>query len=365
MSRFISLDEIVKTACLIEKDYQMQNKMRYLAFAKDIWHNDMNLTTVKDVKRIILEIDKRTNTVKLPCHNKLVSGVYVIGKFGEFYPVYRNERLHDDIVDISAIDDCDGHCCNKLCNMVKNYEAIEELIESEMPNGSTQTFTCITRKGYDNYGNYYEEKQYPQREYTDGTWTNTIVATEKINLCKLELDKKGCIKETDENYHLVLKHGCYGSCESLYVPKGEVGSSCIIDPSAKHLVGWECGYNFSAFNLNNSYNITTEGDRLVFPHNFAFKRILVRYYEDIKINDIKVPSIAKEAMMMGIKYYDTLLDENKLKINQVFAEKYARMKGGVMSMLMKVNKDQQRMALTPPVHIPNFTAPYSYQNSYI
>ena len=364
MSKFISLEDVVKTACLIEKDFQMQNKMRYLAFAKDIWHNDMNLTTVKDVDRVILEIDKRTNTVKLPCHNKLVSGVYVIGKYGEFYPVFRNERLHDDIVDISTTDDCDWHCCNKLCNMIRNYEPITEYIESEMPDGSIETFKCITRKGYDSYGNYYEEKQYPQRIYNDGTWVNTEVVTEKIELCKLEIDKKGCIKECDENYHAVIKHGCYGSCPTLYEIKAEVGSSCIINPAAKDLVGWECGYNFSAKNLNNSYNITTNGDRLIFPHDFAFKKVLVRYYQDIKLNDIKIPSIAKEAMMVGIKYYDTLLDESKVRINQVFAEKYARMKGGVMAMLNKLNKDQQRLALTPPVTIPNFSPAFYQQISY-
>lgn len=331
----------------------MQNKLRYLSFAKDIWYNDMNLTSVKDVERIILTINKKTNTVNLPCVSSLVSGVYVIGKYGEFYPIFRNERLHNDIIDLAAIDDCEDECNGKLCNMINNYEPVVENIESKMPDGSSKIFRCVTKKMYDVNGDYYEENQYPQRIYTDGVWTDTIVHTEKRFLCKLELDKKGCVKECEDNYYKVLNSGCYSECKSLYEPT-EVGIKCIINPEAKDLYGWECGYNFSIFNINNVYNINSEGDRLIFPNNFVFRKILVRYYVDLPLKDIKVPSIAKEAIMTGIKYYDTLLDEKKIQINHIYSQKYAKMKGGVMSMLMKVNSDQQRMIITPPIIIPNF-----------
>ena len=135
MQKLIPINEVILMACMGDNDILQQKKMKYLAYAKDIYNNDLNLTIIKDTKRIILEIDKKTNTVQLPCDLSYVSGVYTIGKNGEFLPVYRNERLHNDIVDLSVIKNCECDCNNELCNMIKGYESITEIIEAELPNG--------------------------------------------------------------------------------------------------------------------------------------------------------------------------------------------------------------------------------------
>jgi len=364
MSKFISIDDIVLAACMGDNDILQQKKMKYLFWAKKIWNDDLNLNAVKMPKRMIIGINKKTNTLDLPCDSVGVSGVSTIGHYGEFYPVFRNERLHNDIVGIAAKKDCSCECGNDLCNMVKGYEAVTEYIDSEMPNGDTQTFTCVTRKGYDAYGNYFEEKQYPQREYTDGTWTGTILHTEKIELCKLELTDNGCVKECKENYDKVVSCGMYKNCNSIYLDN-KVGDSCIVKQGIEGaLYEWESGYGFSRCGgyFNNSYNITEDGNRLIFPHNFGHSKVLVRYYADVQLKDIKVPAIATEAFIVGIKYWETLIDDDKQNLNQNYSAKYSRLKWALMQELNKYRIAEMRMIMTPPVYIPRFDPSYNNNN---
>lgn len=366
MAKFVSINDIILAACMGDNDILQQKKMKYLFWAKGIWNDDLNLTTVKEAKREIIGINKRTNTLELPCNCVGVSGVYVIGCFGEFIPVFRNDRLHKDIIDIAAKKDCACDCGHDLCNMIKGYEAVTEEIESEMPNGDVKMFTCVTRKGFDGDGIYYEQKQYPQRVYTDGTWTDTVVHTEKIQLCKLELEPTGCVKECAENYQAVTACGCYAKCPTIFDQSITVGTECIVPMSnANALYGWESGYAFARCGsyLVNSYNITEEGDRLVFPYNFGHSKVMVRYYADVQLQDIKVPSVAKEAFIVGLKYWETLLDDNQQQLNQRYSVRYSQLKWALSQELNKWSIAEQRMIMTPMAYIPQYNpASYGYNN---
>lgn len=355
MSRFTTIDDIVLAACMGDGDMLQQKKMKYLFWAKEIWNNDLNLSTVKEAKRVILGIDKKTNSIELPCDYLSISGISTISPSGEFYPVYRNERLHDDIVDIAAVKNCSCECSGELCNMIKGYEAITEYIESEMPNGDINTFTCVTRKGYNGDGEYQEIKQFPQRVYTDGTWTDTIVGTETINLCKLQLNDDGCVIDCEDNYKSVISCGCYKNCSSIY--SETVGDSCIVKMGVcGALYGWECGTGFANCGnyFTNSYNITELGNRIIFPYNFGFDRVLVRYYADEQLKDIKVPTIAKEAFIVGIKYWETLIDDDKQGLNSAYSAKYSKLKWALLQELNKGRIAEMQMAMTPPVYIPEY-----------
>lgn len=362
MAKFIPIDEVILSACMGDNDILQRKKMKYLFWAKKIWNSDLNLTSVKEAKREIIGIDKRTRTLELPCDAVSVSGVYIIGAFGEFYPVYRNDRLHNDIVDIAANKNCNCTCKNELCNMIKGYEAVVETIESENPDGSIGSFTCTTRKAFNEDGQYQEIKQYPKRIYTDGVWTSTEVATEVINLCALEVDAAGCVVDCEENYQKVVQYGCYGQCPTVFSTDQVVGTSCIVEQGiCKSLYGWETGVNFAGCGgyLNNSYNITEEGNRLIFPYNFGFDQVLVRYYADIQLQDMKIPAIAEEAFIVGLKYWETLIDEDKQGLNRVYSEKYSKLKWALLQELNKQNSSEMKMSLTPPIYIPGFNPSYN------
>lgn len=365
MAKFVSIEDIILAACMGDSDILQQKKMKYLYWAKNIWNDDLNLTTVKEAKREIIGINKRTNTLDLPCDSVGVSGVYIIGCFGEFIPVFKNDRLHDDIVDVAAAKNCACDCGHDLCNMIKGYEAVTEEVPSEMPDGSTKVFTCITRKGFDADGTYYEEKQYPQRIYTDGEWTDTVIHKEKIKLCTLELTDTGCVRECEENYHAVTACGCFAKCPTVFDQSIEVGQECIVPmANSRALYGWESGVGFARCGsyLVNSYNVTEEGNRLIFPYNFGHNRVMVRYYADVQLQDIKVPSVAKEAFIVGLKYWETLIDDDRQNLNARYAKRYGELKWALSQELNKWSIAEQRMIMTPKVFIPSYQPAWGYGN---
>jgi len=83
MSRFIHIDDVIKLPMLGERDYLMRNKGRYKTWAKYVWQ-DMEMSTFKSPIREVFHINKRTNTIDLPCSFLELCSVNVIDKCGVF-----------------------------------------------------------------------------------------------------------------------------------------------------------------------------------------------------------------------------------------------------------------------------------------
>lgn len=354
MPKFLTIRQLADQATFLVNDYQQVNRMRFNKLAADFVFPDLNMDIVKEAKREYLYVNKRTNTIELPEDCIQVSSVSWVDEYGRIHPVYRNTRLHNDIVDLGAKKDCACACNGDLCNMIKGYESVVTYEDAKMPNGDTQEFRLVNTKWYDAEGNYYEQVQAPQREYESGEWTDTVVATTDNLLCKLEIDEAtGCVRDCEENYRAVTSCGC-----SFY------GSECSSQPSATTADGYrllqtnyaiESGRWFSipCQGFNNIYNINDMGDKLIFPHDFGFDRVLLRYYSDVPMKDMKVPFTAAYAFICGIMFYNIAFDNRQQQLSLVLSMKYSRAKFALIQELNKYTQAEMLEIMSPYVYVPS------------
>lgn len=353
MAVFVPIIDVVEEACFSMDDFLLRNKMKFLRFAGRIYNDDMNLGAIKATKRQFMNINKRTNTIDLPENCLKLSAVSWVDESGKEWPLFRNGRLSDDIVDIKADPNCACGCKNELCNMIKGYESISEEVTDELPNGDPVTFTCLSIKGYDPDGTFYETKQYPIRRFTDGVWTGTELETEKIELCKLELDSAGCVVDCEDNFQAVATCGCGGSnTTSSELPANVVRLSCTPILSTFAIQSGSC---YSAgMQFVNVYNLTELGNRLIFPPEFPKDKVLVRYYVNTGLKDIGIPSVARKAFISGLMFYlyENRPDRESQQLAAIFESRYTKQQFALVQEMNKYNKDEQQMIMTPPVRWP-------------
>lgn len=362
MSRFIKVDDAIKLPLLGNDDYLQRGKGRMLTWAPYVFE-DMNLSVLKKAIRQEFKINKRTNTVDLPCNESELSSVSVMDHHGVIWPVYRNDKLHDDIVEIPAGKDCncENNCGYQLCNTIKGYEAISTVKTDSMPDGTPVSFTCVDRKAIDRNGFLYQESQYPLRIFSNGVWTNTIKFTEEKKLCKLECDDKGCVCDTDANLNAVC-NAC--GINPVTIP---IGGTAETPPSPQD-TKWiyhchskldffaiQCGrHPFFHDQLKNIYNISELGNRLIFPHNFAFRKVIIRWYDIPNLKDIEIPFIAVDVFASGLKWFDVRWNDKMQNLEPKFSADYSKGKWGLFETMNKYTLAEIGMMLAPPRSIPSY-----------
>jgi hypothetical protein len=363
MSRFFKSEEAVDIALLGNEDYKKRDRMRLLKWSKYVWQ-DLNLTAVKKARRARFGINKRTNTVDMPCDFLQLSSVSVIDKFGIEYPVYRNSRVTDDIVDVAATKNCgcEYNCNSKLCNTIKGYESVVSTKEDKNPDGSTASFECIDRKAVDDQGFFYEQTQYPKRIYVDGVWTETILFTEDRKLCKVEVDEHGCVCDTEENLNALCDSCGFTSLNTSICCVGGTSQAPPNDTCntwvyyCNNKLDWfsvQCGcFPCSKSEFSNIYNISELGDRLIFPANFGWDNVMIRWYEDS--SDADIPIIAIDTFVAGLKWWDCRFNDKKLKLAKVYESDYSALKFGLVKELNKYRIAELGKIVSPPIYIPSY-----------
>lgn len=280
-----SVDEVIRSLMRRENDTMERNFLRYRSVARDVFR-DLNLGAIKYTERRLIEVDKNTNSIKLPCNYLKLSSISVIDECDKIHTLIHNKNLTDDIVDVSAKKDCGCECgCqDSLCGTVKNYEAIIEEVTEQMPDDSEKVFQKITRKILYPDGSLRVSYTYPIRKYTDGVWTTTEDVTDEEQICKLEVKKCGCLVNNDDN-ETALNACC--NAENIQT---DFGCTVCDDGSLE-------------------YNFSEQGDRIFFPSNFSFEKVLLRFYVESKVKEILVPLIAKSAYMAGLKFFASEYDD--------------------------------------------------------
>lgn len=368
MPRFEPILKVASDLCLRSGDILMRNRGVYLNCAKDVW-NDLNEDSLKIFDRIKIplrhkfKVNKKTNSIELPCDFLRLCSVNVIGKDGVLHPVWMNDRVHDDIVDISKTKDCacEFKCGYALCNTIKGYEAITSTKTDNLPNGSDISFTCVDRKYVDPNGFVYLETQYPIRVYTNGTWTDTVLKTDTQKLCECEVDKNGCICDTEKNLE-VLCNSCgikqnsipFGGDAQSFNGNPNVDTWKYFCSSKLEWFGTQCGNHSWHNQFNNVYNLNELGNRIVLPHNFPFDNVVIRYFADIQLRDLQIPYMAKECFMDGLQWLANTHKEDKQQIALVYQKKYTDKKWGLLQELNKYRIAELKMITTPPIWMPSF-----------
>lgn len=109
----------------------------------------------------------------------------------------------------------------------------------------------------------------------------------------------------------------------------------------------EIGY-LSQFNY--IYNISEDGNRLIFPSNFGFDKVLVRFYETTKTSEIKIPVISVDAFIAGLMWWAVRFDDTKQQLAMKYENDYTRMKWGLFGVLNRKTIAEWRMTMNAPVN---------------
>lgn len=384
MAKVYPIEEVVESLCLRSGDIQMRNKGLYLEVAKDVWE-DMNEGTLKIGKRIKIPyrqqfcVDKKTNSINIP-EALRISSIHYADQYGCFWPIYRNDTIEDDIVDLGEAERncaCEHKCSSALCNSIKGYEAVVTDKTDYLPNGEAITFSCVDKKIVDAQGFLYEQTEYPLRVYISGVWTDTVKHTETKTLCQVDVDENGCVCDTIENLdrvcnacHISSSACCPTDSDIVYGGNSSMPPTCVPEAQtwmyqcASRMEWWnvQCGgYPYRCGNgFSNIYNINVAGSRVLFPYNFGWDNIMVRFYEDIQLRDIKVPYMAKECFMTGMQYFSVCHHDKKQNLAAVYGDKYSKQKWGLFGDLNKLTQAELKTIFAPQAYWPSYS---TYHNT--
>lgn len=360
MSTFIPIQEVLLLPMLGGDDYFQRRKGRLLTWSKHVYA-DMNMTSIKVPVRQVYQINKRTNTIDLPKKTIRVCSVEISDRYGAWYPVWRNERLDEQMVEIPAEKNCacEHKCGYALCNTIKGYVSVVTTKTDSLPNGNPISFTCVDRQAVDANGFFYSETQYPLRIFANGVWVNTVLHKEQKKMCQVEVDDNGCVCDTEKNLDLVCS--CTGG-NTAAIPYGGNSQSFCDNPAVNTWI-YYCNSKLDWFSYqcggfprdcNNIYNISEMGDRLIFPKNFGFDKVRVRTYEEPDLNNLQIPFISVNTFILGCLFWDTQFNPKEQKLAAIYEQRYALSKFGLIGELNKYTIEEQRMMFTPPVFVPSY-----------
>jgi hypothetical protein len=326
-----TVDEMLRSLASREGDITGSRFLQYRGVAMEVWR-DMKLYAVKYTKRYLVDVDPRTNSITLEDDFLFRSSLSYIDSCNKIVPFSINQNLQDDIIDIGQDHNCycECGCKSDLCGHIKSYEAIITNTTEELPGGGSQVFQSISRKRMDEGGRFVLENTFPIRIYNDeGVWTGVELTTEVQELCTLEVDTCGCVKQTKDN------------CKN-------VDSCCN---AATFMT--ECGDPRCIIPANEGYNFSEEGNRIVFPSTFNRKKVLVRYFAEESIKDIRVPLIAKETFLYGIKAFIAPFDDSiRVGRAQEWVFNYEGKKEKLSILMNRFSMKEVKQVLTPKRYMP-------------
>lgn len=325
-----SPDEIITALCNREGDVTGLREMRYRGVVLDVWR-DMNLFSVKYTKRILLPVDKRTNSITSPCDFLFLSSLSRIDDCNKIVPMAINNQLHDDIIDLSLDKDChcECQCKSTLCGQAKYYEPIVEVTSELMPDATFRDFQSSTRKKLEN-GILYIERTFPVRVYgQNNAFEDVILQTETEEICQFDTEPCGCVKDTKEN-------------------ADKLNLSCNADT-----YDIDCGRTTCATPVEEGFNFDETGSRLILPSGFTDDKALLRYYAEADMKNLRVPLTAKEVFINGLKAFTLPFDE-KQPANRIalFTNRYETGKGKLFTLYNRYSIRQLKQVLNPKIVMP-------------
>lgn len=234
------------------------------------------------VSRVMLKVNKLTNTVTLPLGFKQELFIGIIDFYGTKVPL----RLRSDIVDpqigiTEQVEQCPTCKANKRA--CRDLE-ITETTEYDIINGNTYERT-IVKKMYPD-GRYFLESRIPVLNID----TNEIeYTTQKQFIAKIELEDCGCPKRTEENMEIIKTCDPATYCQ-YYAP---------------------C----TSATLNAGYNVLLEQGCIAFTKNFPHDSIYIEYRTFLpKVNgQYMIPDICLETLVNYVKFK---LVENKPNVSE-------------------------------------------------
>ncbi len=275
-SRFIGVDEIIKTIILRQGQDAASRAAIYQSYIDSVYL-DFKMDATKQVVFRKYKINKANNSLVLPTDLLLLLSVGFINECGGLTGMYYNHKMPKDLLFENDVK-CDCKCgCDGNCNTVKINTTVLEQIE--LKNGIKADKKTILYTSAN--GVVYRNVDMP---YLD-TRNNVKYITTEEEICKVDLDKCGCIKQTANNIVATAKiDECCGTMNSCCGEKDCIENNDVM-----------------------GYSINLQGNTILLSSAYKKDYIVLKYYTIAKSkNDYKIPQIAKEAFIQGIMYYDAI-----------------------------------------------------------
>jgi len=92
----------------------------------------------------------------------------------------------------------------------------------------------------------------------------------------------------------------------------------------------------------------------VFPPNFGWEKVVVRFYEDIKLKNLQIPYIAKQTFMTGLQAFAYEQNPMQFKFGEAMMNKYSRQKWGLFLELQKLRIKELGKIIAPASRVPSY-----------
>lgn len=272
LSAYISAEKIIKTLCLRTGDTALGRASLYASYLETVYIELSLDVTYQSVIRKFA-INKRLNSFPIPQDCVLLYAVGYIDECSVVKPLWYNLDMPKDILFENGVPcECDSCGTHANCSTIKSFDEIEETI-TILGTDYTKTTKTTTL----NDGTVVRKIVEPVLSSSN---TVSMVTTER-ELCKLDLLPCGCVDSTPENTEKVNKLCC--ECSSLST---------------------NCGTYNRLQKKDHSYALDITGTQILFGNDYPYNYVILKYLKSVDSpSDYKIPKVAMEAVISGLRYY--------------------------------------------------------------
>lgn len=309
---YIPVQDVIKTLCLRENDTNMSMGAIYSSYLPAVY-NDLRFGVTKRTTTKKYYIDLRNNSLALPDDCLLVVGLGYLDSCGSIQPIWYNERIPTPMLFENSAP-CNCNTCgeeNTSCGLIKSFDQVDEEV-------------VIDGDTYTNYVKTVMLEDGTVIKYTR-TWgiqsssdeVNSVVPFDtEEEVCVLDKLPCGCVATNTSNT-LKIKECC-----TLNTGCGMYSTSCCDNQAT------------------NTYKVDVQGRLLLLSANYDKDYVIIKYVTSLnEASEYKIPTIALETMIRGIKYY-AALDDKK-------APAYSRGQNSMTHRVYKAELNKLRKRLNP------------------
>lgn len=286
----MTLQEVVREYMIQQGNHRRNHEVEYMVNSYRVWL-DLFRTTIWTMQYKVLEVDKTTNTIVLPCNMERVFGISIVDECGRMRPIGYNPNMNTLQVRCHN-KTCSCTTCNGEDTLCDAIDSISYRTEDVVLEGETYQKKIWNKKSG---CNLVEVMEVPA---VDGD-TVSYITQERV-VCALDVDTNGCIKPTLANRELIETHcGCYiSSCQQkvCFQEKNPDGPAL---PANFNDYGH---YKPDAICDNIWHLKDVKGDKVILSYQVSGE-------SDVN-GQINVPLYAIQAVKLGMRYYGMLFKNN-------------------------------------------------------
>lgn len=271
---FIRVDQILKEAAL-RMGADGNSALELLESFLPTVYNEINIRTTRSTITEKYKLGKDVKTFALPINVMLLCSVGYEDENGRIIPMGVNDKIPRPLLFSNTTND-DLKCgCKKEC-AISNYISDDTITETIYLQGDGEEIeaTLTTRTIAKGNGQIVKIVTTP---YLNDSNDLAYETTEK-EICKLPTKECGCVEDADTAKNIMVD-----SCGQYSVP------CCHKDEIKPSKYG---------------YRLIEDGTKLLFSINYNVGNVVITYFPLLQSqNDYKIPYIAREAILMGLKWH--------------------------------------------------------------